>query len=163
MRVEIPQRIGGLDDDGRLLALVEDLEQLEDEDENGLVLLPDELLDQNADDVLADDLVDAVSVLGKGNEGPVCIGADFDDRVLEELADCCQEPTFVLAKCHAAELGAGDLDHGAGGKLSDDLVLLVEAGEQFGHEVGLRLVGDGPADPTAVRELLIDLLQDLRP
>ena len=47
MHVQVLQGICGLNDDWCFLAFVEHLEELKNQDEDGLIFLPDELLDQH--------------------------------------------------------------------------------------------------------------------
>lgn len=150
------QSISALHDDRGGLTLIEDLEQLKDKNEDVLILLLDELVDEHRDNVELDDLIDTIGELGQVDDGLVSVRSDLLDLIVEQLTDARDH--LVLDEDRSALLRASNLNDGARAQLSDRVVVLLEAINEFIEYLG-RL--ESQVQLVALVEVLIDLLQNL--
>lgn len=153
------KNVTSLHDQGRVLTVQQQLDQLEDQNQNLVALLLHEFVDEHCHNIVVDDAVDTVGELGQVDHGFVCIAANVDYWVIEEESDF-GDHLFAHDESSAL-VRAAALDDGAGGELADDGVLLLEAVHELKQDLRAIQI-QSKVDLVALVEVLVDLLQDLR-
>lgn len=77
------KNVTSLHDQGRVLTVQQQLDQLEDQNQNLVALLLHEFVDKHCHNIVIDDAVYTVGELGQVDHGFVCIAANVDHGVIE--------------------------------------------------------------------------------
>lgn len=94
MLVQSLDHVCPLNDHWSKFSLIQDFEQFQDQNQNGLVLLLDQLVDQNWDDVKVDYGVYSKSELGHVDHNQVGVCADLNNFIIEEFFDLWDNLVF---------------------------------------------------------------------